>query len=275
VSERFPWRGVKAEAHSRYGGLVLRVVHLESGVRRTLEARAYDDGFAFRYHVPGEGQRTIQADATAWSLPPGALVWHHDVATQYEGVHRKNPIEAIEPGTTLVMPLTMELPDGGYAAITEGALTDFSGLTLKATGSSVVRAAMDDDPDGWQANGPVVLPWRIVLTGPGLDELVNSDIVASTCPSPAPSLYPKGLHTDWIKPGRALWHWWSGSSVAFEKQKWWVDKTAEMGFEYYLVDEGWGSWRDGARDKWELMKELVDHADWVAAGFVAGTKELK
>jgi alpha-glucosidase len=38
------------------------------------------------------------------------------------------------------------------------------------------------------------------------------------------------------------------------------DLASELGFEYNLVDEGWSDWKDGSRDCWDLMKELVDYS---------------
>jgi hypothetical protein len=52
--------------------------------------------------------------------------------------------------------------------------------------------------------------------------------------------------TSWIKPGRASWSWWSstdGRSV--ENLKRFVDLSVEMGWEYSLVDAGWGRMPDG------------------------------
>ena len=44
---------------------------------------------------------------------------------------------------------------------------------------------------------------RVVLLGADLNALVNSDALPSLCPPPDPKLFPKGILTDWIRPGRA------------------------------------------------------------------------
>ncbi len=55
-------------------------------------------------------------------------------------------------------------------------------------------------------NGPITTPWRIVMIGADLNALVNCDIVHNVNPPPDPKLFPKGIHEDWIKPGRCDLH---------------------------------------------------------------------
>jgi len=97
------------------------------------------------------------------------------------------------------------------------------------------------------------------MTGPALNDLVNCDIVHNVCPPASKELFPQGFASEWLKPGRSLWNWWSGSSVDWEYQKPWVDKAAELGFEYYLADAGWEQrWDASGADRWTRLKELAD-----------------
>jgi alpha-glucosidase len=50
--------------------------------------------------------------------------------------------------------------------------------------------------------------------------------------------------TSWIRPGRAGWSWRAGANQAdFNAHLGFVDLAASLGWEYYLVDEGWqASW---------------------------------
>ena len=56
-------------------------------------------------------------------------------------------------------------------------------------------------------HGTITTPWRIVMIGADLNALVNCDIVHNVSDPPDPKLFPDGLKTDWIKPGRALWRY--------------------------------------------------------------------
>ncbi len=261
VNERYPWRGVKAQAVNHFHGLTLPVKH-KGGLQWTLEARAYDDGFAYRYIVPGEGKRMIQGEKSSWRLPAGSEIWYQTVTRHYEGLYAKNRVEEIKEGTFMGPPVTVELPGGGFAAITEGALIDYSGMTLRATGSTVLEGVFEDDPEGWEVHGEIRTPWRITMTGPDLNTLVNCDIVHNVCPPPDPYLFPDGIHTDWIKPGRAVWSWENGGRpwVTVRNMKLYNELGQELGVEYNLVDDGWANWKAEGRDHWSLMREVVAHA---------------
>jgi alpha-glucosidase len=262
VNESYAWRGVKPQAVNHYNGVTVPVTHSQSGLNWALEVRAYNDGFAYRYIIPGEGERTVNAEATAWRLPPGSEIWYQTVTLNYEGIHEKRLTEKARKRKYLGFPVTVELPgEGGYAAITEGALYDYGGMVLQPTGSTLLQGVFDDDLKGWRTNGTIKSPWRITMTGPDLNTLVNCDIVHNVCPPPDETLFPEGMFTDWIRPGRALWNWWSDSSVEFRFQKNWIDKAAEFGFEHYLVDVGWEkAWQSPGKDKWAHLKELTDYA---------------
>jgi alpha-glucosidase len=109
--------------------------------------------------------------------------------------------------------------------------------------------------------GDITSPWRVVMTGPDLNALLNCDIVHNLCDPPAPSVFPDGIATSWIKPGRSLWNWWSKSSVDHAEQKWWVDRAAELGFEHHLVDAGWEQrWATDGANKWAQLKDLTSYA---------------
>jgi len=274
VNERYPWRGVKSQAVNHYKGITLPITHNKTGLTWTLEARIFNDGFAYRYVIPGRDKRTVNTEKTAWCLPAGSQIWYQTVTEHYEGVHTKQNPEKIKKGTYMCFPVTIELPGGDYAAVTEASLFNYSGMTVQATGSPLLQGVFEDDPDGWQLDGDIHSPWRVTMTGPDLNSLVNCDIVHNLCQPADKTIFPKGLQTEWIKPGRSLWHWWSGilgnfDSVAFELQRDWVDKAAELGFEYYLVDAGWEeTWKAPGKDKWALLKELVDYAKKKNVGIV-------
>jgi alpha-glucosidase len=143
--------------------------------------------------------------------------------------------------------VTIELADGTYTAITEAAVFNYSGTSLQATGSTLTGAFLDD-ADGFTIEGTITTPWRVTMTGPTLNDLVNSDIVSNLCPAPDTQLFPNGMQTEWIQPGRSLWHWFSTENPSYEEHKQWVEAAAQMGFEYYLVDESWGHWKKEGQD---------------------------
>ncbi len=269
-NETYPWLGVHSTARNHYRGATIAVTHTATGTRYTLEVRAFDCGMAMRYIIAGDGQRTVSGEVTAFTVPAGSTVWFQTNTNNYEKPYLRHALADIKKDTYLGPPLVVRLPDQvGYAAVSEAALSKYSGMTLKACGegSPVFEAAFQDDKS-WILVGTITTPWRVVMVGPDLNTLVNSDIIWNLCP-PAPK---ELANADWIRPGRSLWHWWSGTmgnwdSVAFDKQKAWIDATAEFGFEYYLVDAGWEhTWVTPDKDKWAHLKELCDYGKTMSVG---------
>ncbi|MBC7720711.1 MAG: glycoside hydrolase family 97 catalytic domain-containing protein, partial [Pedobacter sp.] len=148
----------------------------------------------------------------------------------------------------------------GFAAITEGGLTDFAGMSLIVNKSGVLQANLTGKTKKF---GVIETPWRIIEIGKDLNTLVNCDIIANVSPSFDKKLFPQGYNTYWVKPGRSVWSWLAGrGGVTLENMKKFTDLAADLGFEYNLVDEGWGNWKDSInhKDSWSMMKELVDYS---------------
>jgi len=291
INQEFPWRGHKSKVISRGTVVDIPVTHAESGQSWTLQCRAYNDGFAYRYIVDGQGRRKVNGETTTWNLPAGSNVWYQKNVHYYEGAFQQSPVESIgrsDKPQHFAMPITVELGDDTYIAVTEAAVFDYSHTTLVSTGSTILSSAFcdnhqamwlspepyvlkgtsSDNDRGWYAEGAIKSPWRVIITGPDLNALVNNDMVSKVCPAPDSKLFPDGMQTEWIKPGRSLWHWWSSGGVSFEEHKKWIDHAATFGFEYYLIDEGWGKWTKpgnkwtpDSNDKWKMLKELVEYAD--------------
>ncbi len=258
--ERYPWRGVHSEAVNHYSGAEISVTHANSKTDYVLEMRVFDDSLGYRYVIPGVGQRTISGEASAWNLPDDCQVWYQTNVANYEGFYSKAEPAKIKVDEKIGFPVTICYADGTYGAITEAGVFAYSGMTVRATGSTLLKGVFEDDAS-WQETGEIRTPWRVTMTGPDLNALVNCDVVPDLCPAPDATLFPEGINCSWIKPGRSLWNWWSDSSVEFRYQKEWVDKTAQMGFEYYLVDAGWEkAWQLPDKDMWACLKELCDYA---------------
>ncbi len=258
--DEYPWYGVHSVATNHYREANIQVHHAASGTDYTLELRVFDDGVGYRYAVPGKGERTISGEASGWTLPPNCQIWYQTNLANYEGFYAKAAPASLRPEVPMGFPVTVVYADGSYGAITEAGLFAYSGLSVRSTGSDLLKGVFEDN-SSWKVSGEIQSPWRVTLTGPELNALVNADVVHNLCPPPDPELFPDGLKTSWIKPGCSLWNWWSDSSVAFPDQKQWIDAAAAMGMKYYLVDAGWERrWTQADRDKWSFLKELCDYA---------------
>src|SRR5262249_32880422 len=136
LDERYPTFGVHSTAVNRCNGARVAVRHPKSRVAYTIEARAYNDGVAFRTILPGEqGREPVPDEATTSGLVGGSTVWYHTPRGHYEGVYAPKPAAEVKAGECAAPPLTFKLPGGrGYAAITEASLGGFAGMALQAAG---------------------------------------------------------------------------------------------------------------------------------------------
>ncbi|MCC6232317.1 MAG: glycoside hydrolase family 97 catalytic domain-containing protein, partial [Verrucomicrobiales bacterium] len=179
-----------------------------------------------------------------------------------------------EQPVTLGPPVTAILPGVGYVLITEGNLREYSGMTLRPTGTSRLVAAFEDDPAGFTLENEILSPWRVTVVAPDLNALVNSDVLPNLCEPPDPKLFPEGPHTAWIQPGRALVTWcvFGNDGAQWPLQKWFVDQAAALRHELLLIDAGWRTerwgWLKHGGDVWARLKELCDYAATRRVGIV-------
>ena len=77
---------------------------------------------------------TLEPDeATTFKLPSGSMTWAHDLHGHYEATYVRRVIDDVPTGDWAAPPVTYKLPgNGGYASITEAALTNYAGMALHA-----------------------------------------------------------------------------------------------------------------------------------------------
>ena len=262
--------GKANHVHDAYSSLRLQLVEPDAP-RRTfvIEARAYNDGFAFRYVVPK--QSSIQAsyldlpdlndlhlkqehtefrvskDATTWalSLP--------DYRSQYESEYLRLNISALSRGsamshTRIALPLLMHVPGVAWMAIAEADLEGNSAMYLtdpcEEWGKNCLQSELAPRFDELDLAVSATLPhssaWRVLMIGDEPGRLVESNVITDLNP-------PSRIEdTSWIRPGKASWDWWGGdigedgkSAFTTKNMEYYVDFSAQSGFPYMLVDAGW------------------------------------
>jgi len=274
--ERYRTRGVHSVAIDRDNATEIALVHLATGTRYFMEIRAFDAGVAFRYVVPGKTADDVRVpdEATVFNFPARSVVWYHDLDGHYEGVHQKKDIEDVPEGDWAAPPVTVQLPDAtGYAAITEAGLQGYAGMVLQTDrrggfAGRLAHAAPASYPyrlrypaldvrrleQPASIKGDITTPWRVVLVGQNLNALVNSDVISNLSAAPDSALFPQGIDTPWVKPGRAVWRYLDGGENTFEGIKAFSELASKLGFEYQVVEGLWRRWTD------EQLRDLVSYS---------------
>ncbi len=279
LDDKFPMKGVHSIGATHSQSAVLAVTSGEHAKTWNLEVRLFNDAVAYRYNVPGNGKRHVDGESSSWNLPTGSELWSIKGKNHsYEDKFKVKRVEELEAGVPIMAMTTAVLPGGGYAMLTEANVINYSDLELMPAPDNTLKANFENDPQGWtqESGGPVVSPWRVTLLAADLNTLVNTDVIRSLCPPPSVDF----SHATYIRPGRSIWHWLTGGAPKLEEQHTWVDGAKQMGFEYYLVDDGWKRWVTGGESAWEALADLVRYAKtqnvdiwaWVGAGEVHDPK---
>lgn len=291
--ETYQVYGAHSIAVNNSNGIRVSLTHIKTGLKYFLEIKVFDTGLAYRFVVPGtESQARIPDESSVFNLPSGSLVWYHNLRMHYEGEYIKKLVDTVPEGQWAAPPLTFKLPDNsGYGSITEANLTGYSGMALQSTGNKGFRLKIGHaHPVSYPyelryskediervsrpavINGTIVTPWRVVLAGKDLNSLINSDVISNLCPPPDKRLFPEGLFTSWIRPGRAVWRYLDGGGDNSLRNMMQFSKlAAELGFEYNILENFWSRWPD------DSIRTLVDYSGKLGVDIIVWkhSKELR
>ncbi|HEY2468149.1 MAG TPA: glycoside hydrolase family 97 catalytic domain-containing protein [Terracidiphilus sp.] len=280
IDDSYPWYGVHASAQESGTGIRVPLLRANGEEAFDLDARAYNNGIAFRFTLPGQKAR-VPEETVAFRPVRGSLVWSFDpTRSHYEGVYERSGTKDLPKGRFMAPPVVVELPgDSALLAITEGRLQDYPGMVLQADGEGAFSAQSGNDVPADKAleyfqgravaerlaipasiAGPILTPWRIVMIATTLSDLVNNDIVSDVSDAPSQALFPEGERTSWIRPGRAVWNFLDGGATTLDGSKQMSKKAAELGFEYQEVEGYWTEWSE------VQLKELVDYSRSLGVG---------
>lgn len=240
-----------------------------------LIVRAYNDGVAFRYALPGaDGQtHTIQAEHTEFAVPVDGKAWIHPYdwndrhKPSYEQYCR-NEIDIrseCEHGRGWAFPMLFNT-NGLWMMITEAHLDGtYPATHIDNAGTDNayrIRFPEIDEPIVADAVEPVsplpwLTPWRAIIVGDELNTIFRTQMVSHLNPASVVE------DEEWIKPGRASWSWWADGSTPrdYKAQLKYVDLSAEMGWEYMLIDAGWQRMGNGG-----TMEDVVKYAQKKGVG---------
>jgi alpha-glucosidase len=266
------WKSVAGKANpirNHYNAVTVQTVETAAiGRRLVMEARAYDDGVAFRYLVPEQPSLTelrILNEATQFRFSKFANTFSlisRGFETSNEDDYHELTIGGLHREYLVNLPVLVEVPGIAWVGLTEADIEDYSSLFVTAMGGQTLVARLaprEENPDSnaniapsfdpkadaskvsVMAQTPVRAPWRVLMIADQPGRLVESNMVLNLNPPCAIG------DTSWIKPGKTSWDWWNGSqakgvakpSMNNETMKYYIDFSARNNFEYLLIDGGW------------------------------------
>lgn len=248
VNEQYKFFGAHSVAVNRAHEASVPVKsHGESYV---VDVHVADDGVGVRLRLSAKPGRKVQADRSSWVLEGDPVIWADEFTAAYESHYRTTSLQGLG-NNALGLPITARAGDL-YMTLTEAAVKDYGDLAVKRGADGALEGQLYADPDGWTTDDAVIQPWRVTIIARNLTDLVNTTLVQNLNPPADPQL----SNAEWIAPGRSAWQWMAIGDPQFEDQKQWVDWTQQLGFEYYLVDEGWHRWKDA----WTSLASVAAYA---------------
>jgi len=241
-----------------------------------LDARAYDDGVAFRFRADRPGPIVVESENFAVNLVQNPDLWfpaEESFLTHSERLYDRLLASGVEVGRMASLPVLASWEGGPKLAITESDLQAYPGLYVAGTGSPTLEGVLpaypaeveqvDDrtvrvvsrEPYLARTSGPRTFPWRVFVVADEDADLIRSTIVwrlAAPLRIEDPS---------WIRPGQVAWDWWNAlnlTGVDFEAglntdtYRYFVDFAADNGIEYVILDEGWSN----PADLWDLNPDI-------------------
>ncbi len=237
----------------------------------SVEFRAYDDGVAYRFTTSlKEEQITIAEEVVEWRMSkdwPLVIPYCRPKAdkheSSFESQYTWEPVSKASEHTALAfLPVLVDVGEQGKLLLMEADVEDYPGLFVSAVGDGLglkgFGTPLPTDfrknntgakrPNGYHTDkialtaGTRTFPWRIVGWAEEDKHLPTNDMVYRLG---APSRIED---TNWIRPGRSAWEWWSGNrltgvdfrvGINTETYLHHIDFAARYGLEYILIDAGW------------------------------------
>lgn len=217
-----------------------------SGAKLNLIIRAYNDGVGFRYEFPEkEGTFVVKDELTAYTIPSATKRWMEKWDLANEGPYAL--IKDLSAQQTWSIPALFNTDSTCWYLIHEADLNrTYCGTKLSnVADKSVFKLTFPDPGDGKGEPQPTITfpwksPWRVIVMG-SLADIVESTLIDDVS---TPSVVAK---TDWIKPGKVSWNYWSSNhgTKDYKIVCKFADLAAEMNWPYTLLDWEWDAMENG------------------------------
>ena len=271
VDEHYRFFGAHAEAVNRANETTISAT--SHGQSYFVDLHVANDGVGVRLRLPAKPGRKVQTDRSAWMLEGDPTIWAAKLDNAYESPYHQTTLKQLGRGM-FGFPLTARMGDL-YVTLTEALIKDYGDLAVKVADDGALEGQLYADPQGWMTDDEIVQPWRVTIVARNLTDLVNTTLVENLNPRANAPL----ANADWIKPGRSAWQWLAVGDPREDEQRQWIDWTSQLGFDYYLIDEGWEKWKDSwvaiASDSTYAKTKNVKIWIWVHSRFVRDPQARK
>lgn len=235
--------------------------------------RVYDNGAAYRFETSySDSQITVNSETLEQNWIEGCRAYwprekNQEYITHCEAIFDEIPLVNLTKQMKGYLPIYLTTPQNYRVVIMEADLNDYPNLFLAGNKNStligefppvILKSALKSGSDRDEVmmekasyiattNGTRTFPWRLLMINEDDKGIIENNLVYQLS---SPSVTQ---NTDWIKPGKISWDWWSTlnvygvdfkAGVNTDTYKYFIDFASKYGIEYVLLDEGWsaGTW---------------------------------
>lgn len=261
-----PVWGQKALIRDQFNEISLQLQETTTTARQLhVTFRAYNDGIAFRYHLPAQPafaklavqDLVVTNELTEFAFARNFSAWWIPAYRnqRFEYQYLNSALSSVDVAHT---PITL-IDQGVAVAVHEAALVNYASMTLRNITDNHLTFTADLVP--W-ANGdkaylptPFSTPWRTIQIASSELALLESDLILNLNDPPAAD-----INTAYIKPGKYIGIWWemhigekdwspgAKQGATTERAKAYIDFASQHDIDGVLV-EGWNQGWEG--DWWQ------------------------
>ncbi|MHC0442560.1 glycoside hydrolase family 97 catalytic domain-containing protein [Flavobacterium sp. 3-210] len=221
-----------------------------SKAKLNLIIRVYNDGITFRYEFPEKkGSYIINDELTAYQIPKESKRWLEKWNPANEGLYDSSSDDKI-PQREWCYPALFNSPDKSCWFLLHEADLNRSYCGTKLSNIKDIDTYKLTFPDQQDGRGtgeskpkislPWKSPWRVITIG-GLADIVESTLIEDV------SIPTAFKTTDWIKPGKVSWNYWSNNhgTKDYKIVCEFTDLAVNMNWPYTLLDWEWDTMTNG------------------------------
>ncbi len=234
ITQSYPMIGAKATTYTDDSNEMTLTLEKEGQILR-LVVRAANDALSYRYEIEEDAAFSISGESSTYQLPGGSAVYGEAYNNHYETSYTASTSENIFGN--YCMALTYTTPSGTHVLLNEANMgVDYCGTMLTAkNGILSLNFTPDQKSDVVTTSGTFRSPWRVAVIG-DLAAITETQVFENLSEPCAVE------DTSWIQPGITTWTWLTGYITDNpELYKQYIDLSAEMGWQYVLLDEGWST----------------------------------
>lgn len=219
-----PVLGEQSEVVDHYHQLAVTFTSKQAGKPSlTVEARCYNEGFAFRYRFFSKEPREIIDELSEFTFAGDFPLWS---TREVEGDYLETKISELAPNR--IRPVVVEVENGPVVALGEAGLVDSARMRFKPS-KNQPHTFLPHLAGTVKMVGEFISPWRYLMVGETAGDLINNKSLVPNLNAPCAI-----EDTSWIRPGKAI-----RAELGTDQAKACVDIAVKMNFQYLLLDAGW------------------------------------